>query len=158
MMFAAESVPVGVAAVFVAVLVPFGGFVLISNGRWLLRIWKSRNWVETPCEVLSIREVGIEDFSIEISYAYRVGATTHQSNRFSFTDNVSMVNTPQFMKRYPTGCKAVCYVNPADSADAVFRRSVNIFPAVLLFVVGAITTAMGVFMVFLWASGRLGAN
>ncbi|MCE9565578.1 MAG: DUF3592 domain-containing protein [Planctomycetes bacterium] len=157
MMLAAESVTPAVAAVAVP-LVLFGGWLLVSFGRQLLRIWSSRNWVETPRELLSFREVGVEDFSIEISYAYRVGAATHQSNCFSFTDILSMDNTPQLVKRYPSGCKAVCYVNPADSADAVFMRSVNIFPAALLFVVGALSTACGVYLVFLWASGKFGAN
>ena len=63
MVFASESVPVAAGA---ALLLLFGGFVMVGFGRRLLRIWRGRNWYSTPCEVLSIQAVGVEDFTVEM--------------------------------------------------------------------------------------------
>ena len=144
MTFLAESVPPALAAAILAFLLLFGGWLLVAFARRLLRIWKSRNWVETPCEVLSIRAVGSEEDSVEISFVYQVDATAYQSTRFSFADELSVANALQFVERHPPGSKAVCYVNPSVPADAVFVRSANITPLALLFVAGSLTTSCGV--------------
>lgn len=153
----ADESPVAVAAGG-ALLLLFGGGLMVAFARRLLRVWASRKWIATPCEVLSIRAVGVEDYSIEIAYAYRVGETTYQSARFSFADNLSVANAHDFVARHPPGSTAVCYVNPNDPADAVFVRSVNVTGAALLFVTGAVTATCGAFLMYLWATGKFGAN
>lgn len=152
---ASESWP---AAACAALLLLVGGYLLASSARRLLRVWGSRNWAGTPCEVRSIRAVGVEDFSVEISYAYVVGGTTYQSDRFSFADNLSVTDAHGIVGRHPPGSEAVCYVNPADPADAVFVRSANVIPAAILLATGAAAAAGGAYLGWLWATGKIGPS
>ncbi len=146
------------AAAGAALLLLFGGYVLASSARWLRRIRGARHWVQTPCEVRSIRAVGVEDFSVEISFAYVVGATAYRSDRFSLAAGLSVTDAHGFVERHPPGSEAVCYVNPADPADAVFVRSVNLVPAALLFAAGGVAAAGGGYLAWLSATGRAGAG
>lgn len=141
------------AAAGAAVLLPFGGYLLATSARWLRRIRGSRTWVETPCEVESIRAVGVEDYEVEITFAYAVGAATYRSDRYSFAAGVAVTDAHQVAARHPAGSRAVCYVNPADPADAVFVRSANVLPTLLLLAAGGIATGCGVFLAWHWATG-----
>jgi hypothetical protein len=132
----------------------FGGYVAATSARRLRRVWASRRWVETPCEVESIRAVGVEDYGVEIAFAYAVGGTAYRSDRFSLVDHLVVNDAHGYVARHPPGSRAVCYVNPADPADAVFVRSVNVGLGAVMVALGVLVAGAGAYVAWLGATGR----
>ena len=114
-------------------LMALGGFLYYSlNMVPEERAKSARAWSEVPCVVVScqfkeVRQRHGTTCSPDILYAYRVKDREFKSNRYRFTDessespNEAMV----ILRRYPVGHTTTCYVNPADSTDAVLLRDTH---------------------------------
>jgi hypothetical protein len=119
---------------------------------------RSRDWVQTPCKILSSELNGNGDSSrIAVSFAYSVGNKEYTSERYCFLAMSS--NTAGGWKRrviaeYPAGKVTSCFVNPGDPADAVIERGWvpdmwwGLFPIPFVLVgFGALLVAMGIIKV-----------
>lgn len=144
----------GMAVTFGGLGLVFGGYVTAASARRLRRVWASRAWVETPCEVESIRAVGVEDYAVEVAFAYVVGGTTYRSDRFCLADHLVVNDAQGYVTRHPPGSRAACYVNPADPAEAVFVRSVNVVPGALFVALGVLVAACGGYLAWLGVTGQ----
>lgn len=144
----------GMAVTFGGLGLMFGGYLAAASARRLRRVWASRTWVETPCEVESIRAVGVEDYTVKVAFAYTVGGTAYRSDRFCLADHLVVNDAHGYVTRHPPGSRAVCYVNPADPADAVFVRAVNVVPAVLFVALGVLVAACGGYLAWLGVTGQ----
>ncbi|HOP98860.1 MAG TPA: DUF3592 domain-containing protein, partial [Verrucomicrobiota bacterium] len=119
---------------------------------------KTWSWEETECRILNsgVREPDqSNDFEFHVEYTYTVQGRTFTSTRYELkptrsSDYGEMLRLEQ---RYPTGTRAVCYVNPADPGQAVLHRGsfwillIPLFP--LLFVA---IGAGGIY--FIWRGKR----
>lgn len=99
---------------------------------------QSRDWVETPCEIVSSqlaihnaqdghhRSKGrpVPTYSIEVRYRYRYEGQEFISDRYDFSElsDAYLESKKQVIDSLPPGTETVCYVNPDDPADAVLRR------------------------------------
>lgn len=103
-------------------LVPF--FVLPA-----CKVIAARNWTATPCTIVSSSiqthygRKG-DTYSISMVYNYTVSGRRYTGRRYQFLGGSSggYNSKAAVVARFPPGSKAVCYVNPADPADAVFER------------------------------------
>ena len=87
---------------------------------------RSRDWVQTPCRILS-SELKHNDGSSQLAvvFAYSVANQEHHSERYCFSQMSS--NTADGWKRrvivdHPAGKQTICFVNPNDPTDAVIER------------------------------------
>ncbi len=87
---------------------------------------RSRDWVQTPCRILS-SELKQNDGSSQLAvvFAYSVANQEHHSERYCFSQMSS--NTADGWKRrviadHPAGKQTTCFVNPGDPTDAVIER------------------------------------
>ena len=87
---------------------------------------RSRDWVQTPCRILS-SELKQNDGSSQLAvvFAYSVTNREHHSERYCFSQMSS--NTADGWKRrvladHPAGKQTTCFVNPSDPTDAVIER------------------------------------
>jgi hypothetical protein len=87
----------------------------------------ARSWTPTPCVVLSSRVVKSKVFHLYVLYSYEFNGQQYKSSYSQFGETASPDGRGKraFAARYPSGHKAVCYVNPKDPADAVLDRSMN---------------------------------
>jgi hypothetical protein len=87
----------------------------------------ARSWTPTPCVVLSSRVVKSKVFHLYVFYAYEFNGHQYKSSCAQFGEIASPDGEGKraFVARYPSGHKAVCYVNPKDPAEAVLDRSMN---------------------------------
>lgn len=141
-------------------------FLLIGLGTMyallvkpLMYVQAARNWVETPCQIVS-SELKVhrgEDttYSVEIVYTYKVNGKQYESSRYDFIGGSSSARAANqaIVNQYPAGAAAVCFVDPNDPAEAVINREFSwmflalaIIPLVFTLVGGGgILTACGVF-------------
>ena len=89
----------------------------------------ARNWTATPCVVVSSSVQSHygrkgNTYSVNMVYNYAVEGRQFTGRRYQFLGGSSGGRTGKaaIVAQYPPGTKAVCYVNPADPADAVFER------------------------------------
>jgi hypothetical protein len=63
-------------------------------------------------------------YRVDIVYTYRVGKQQYRSSRYDFMGGSSSGygSKQAAVDRYPRGKRTVCYVNPANPADAVLDR------------------------------------
>lgn len=107
-----------------------GGFTWLGFVRPAMKIVAARQWVETPCRIVSSSvsshegSKGGTTFRVEISYMFHVDGHEYQSSRYGFSDMTSSGRERKaaIVNRYPPGSAAVCYVNPRDPNDAVLER------------------------------------
>lgn len=97
--------------------------------RPLFRGMAARQWVETPCRIVSstVKEISGSDsitYRPEIVFSYEVAGRRYQSSRYQLIEFSSSGRKAkaEVVARYPRGKTAVCYVNPKDPADAVLDR------------------------------------
>lgn len=146
----------GCATLFFSVFLLFGlGFLYLMLLRPLLQIRAARDWVQTPCEIVSSK-VGVHrgdstTYSIDITYKYQVRGREYQSDRYYFRTGSSSGRSGKqaVVNRYPVGKKTVCYVDPDDPTEAVIQRE---FTADLLF------GLFSLIFVVIGAGGILGVN
>jgi hypothetical protein len=134
-----------------------GVFLLIFLGvfAWLSGIpiancWRARDWLAVPCRIVDSRvtaeeihgEHPVTLYRADVLFAYRLGETEYRSNDHAFTD----LATPYYaagkraiVREFPAGAASMCYVNPADPAQAVL--SIAVGPTVLF---GAVFLALAV--------------
>ena len=112
-------------------------------------------WVETPCEILASTIDGSQidqhfetKYEFQVSYRYEWQGGTRLSDQAKSKPVYAGIRKKlePWEARYPTGARAVCYVDPADPARAVLERDTKAsiyslwFPA--LFVVGGLGIAI----------------
>ena len=127
-----------VGALFFSVFLLAGaGFFYGLFLRPAAQLIDARQWLKTPCVVLSSRVLSHSDgdgttHSIDILYRYQVAGTTHRSNRYDFTPASSSGRRRKqtVVDRYPQGTRTFCYVDPDDPTEAVLSRS---FPLSMLY-------------------------
>jgi hypothetical protein len=97
--------------------------------RPMLGVLAARHWSPTPCAILSseVRQHPGSDgttYSVNILYAYEAGGREFRSDRARFLGGSSSGRRAkeEFVRRYPAGAQATCYVNPRDPAEAVLER------------------------------------
>ena len=89
-------------------------------------MFRSGNWVETPCQVVSSDVKGNGDsLRLDLVFSYTFDNRPYQSSRYCFMEMTS--NTSSAWKRdvvasHPPGLQTVCFVNPQDPSDAVMDR------------------------------------
>lgn len=109
----------------------FGGMGLLFTvvfGRMILAEVATRQWAETPCRVLSC-EIVIEPqrddpFRIEARYTYDFAGRTYESDRYALQEKWSdRYEALALQRRRVTSPEPpVCWVNPAEPAEAVLHR------------------------------------
>jgi len=100
--------------------------------------WAARNWDEVPCEILfsrfdeesRIRDARTQVFSkVVVQYRYSYDGKEFVGDRYDFSVGES---TGNYGERYmaaqqlKAGNTDVCYVNPENPSEAVFRRSTGL--------------------------------
>jgi hypothetical protein len=97
--------------------------------RPILGVLAARHWTPTPCTILSSevrrhRSGDSTTYSVAILYAYQVDGREYRSDRAKFLGGSSSGRRAkeEFVRRFPPGTQATCYVNPRDPAEAVLER------------------------------------
>jgi len=130
--FGLVFVLLGLSAVYLFVIEPSIGII------------GSRDWVETPCKIISA-EVGDhgDTYSIDITYEYTFNGTVYRSTRYDFTGGSSSGYDDKYevIDRYRRMDNPVCYVNPKNPSEAVIFRKLDktaliLAPMVLIMFVG----------------------
>ncbi len=108
--------------------------------RPAVRVMAARNWTQTRCRIVR-SAVGVHfgdkgtTYSVDIEYSYRVGRRMFTSTNYDFMGGSSSGRSwkETVVDRYPAGKPALCYVNPANPADAVLNRGLpDSFPVGLV--------------------------
>ena len=114
------------SAVGAALLGVFGAAPFILPGYEILR---ERRWNATPCLILSSSVLQYDGrngplYRIDINYMYVVAGRKHAGIRYRALgdSSISYGAKREIVRRYPPGAETVCYVNPADPAEAVIER------------------------------------
>ena len=104
----------------------------------IYRTVQSRSWPAAACDVLSSRVVRNDDTARpDIQYRYYVDDRPYTSSRYNFVPGSDNIHDYQaVVDRYPPGLRFECYVNPADSTQAVISRELTFgyFFGVIFFV------------------------
>jgi hypothetical protein len=100
----------------------------------LVGVISAQSWVEAPCTIVSSEVERKHDgdgptFRIAIQYDYEFGGRTLHGDRYnlmlkSFTSS-GRRGKQAVVDAYPAGLKTVCYVDPADSSQAVLYRGLT---------------------------------
>jgi hypothetical protein len=104
------------------------GIVWICAGIYQVRERAAaRNWVPTPCTVLTSRFVDTQSRKtsfLEFSFSYHFGGQEFVSKRYSVIEG-SYEWGVAAARAHPLGQNATCFVNPADPSTAVIDREEN---------------------------------
>lgn len=107
-------------------------------GKPISAVWAAKGWEETPCAILHsrfdedsrIRDARTLVFSkVVVQYRYSYDGRAYVGDRYDFSVGES---TGNYSNRYmaaqelKAGNTDVCYVNPANPSEAVFRRSTGL--------------------------------
>lgn len=117
-------------AVFLGVFVVVGSLTgFFMSAQPLYRIYVSRGWTPTACEVVSSRVVHSDDTARpDIVYRYTIGGRQYTANRYNFMPGTTSDKTvPAVVARLSPGTKFECYVDPADPTNAVIDRTPTIW-------------------------------
>ncbi len=88
-------------------------------------------WVETPCEIVASTIDGSRldqhfqtQFEFQVTYRYEWNGQSHLGDRAKSKSVIAGIRKKleAWEARYPTGGKAVCFVNPAQPAEAVLEH------------------------------------
>ena len=98
----------------------------------LIKIIGARAWKATDCRIISSalrthRGSKSTTYSIDISFAYVWESHEYVSNRYSFFTGSSSGTSGKeaVIRHFPPGSAAVCYVDPAEPAQAVLERGLT---------------------------------
>jgi len=139
-----------------ALIVFLSIFALVGLGmmwplcvRPIYKVIDARNWIETPCRVLhaEVRSHDSDDgttYSVDILYEYTADGKVWRSNRYDFLGSSSSGRSGKqaVVDQYRAMPRPVCFVNPANPAEAVLVRKptakllICLFPWVF-FLIGA---------------------
>ncbi|MBN2310521.1 MAG: DUF3592 domain-containing protein [Candidatus Hydrogenedentes bacterium] len=116
----------------------FSVFLLMGAGFFFfaflpagINVIRARTWDAVPCTIVSsdVESHSGEDttYSIAIAYTYTVNGREYRSDRYQFMGGSSSGYRGKraVVDRHPPGSKAICYVNPADPAEAVLNRGIT---------------------------------
>ena len=122
-----------------------GYFVTVKPA---LLFYDARSWPEVPCEILSSK-VGVHSdsdgstYSIDVEYRYTVDGREYRSDRYDIFGGSSSgrKGKEDVVAQYPSGSKAICFVNPKDPTEAMLDRKPSLFWLIglipgLFFIVG----------------------
>ena len=122
----------------VATVVPIFFFVIgaiafyFLTVRPLQKVVGARNWVATPCTVISSRVQSHRGnkgttYRVDILYRYELNGEERCSSRYQFMDISSSgyKGKAEIVRRYPPGAQRTCFVNPRDPEEAVLERSLT---------------------------------
>lgn len=126
----------------------------------LSRLFASRGWTETRCDVLSSRveEVSGSDgstYKVDIRYTWTAGGSTHLGSRYDFMGGSSSgtAGKQRIVDRYPPGARVTCWVDPNDPNEAVLYRGLS--PVYLIGLLPLLFLAVGLGgLVWTLRSGR----
>lgn len=135
-----------------------GAGVAMFCGMALWPWWgmlNARNWVETPCTVVSSEAKANDDtLKLTVVFKYSVDQKEYQSDTYCFsTMSSNTANTwkRRVVKDHPPGKQTTCFVDPNDPARAVIERGWvpdmwwGFFPIPFMLVgAGALLVALGV--------------
>ena len=100
--------------------------------RPLLEVLSARNWVVTPCTIVSSRVQSHRGddsttYRIDILYRYEFNGEEHQSNRYTFMGGSSSgyKRKAEIVRRYPAGMRSTCFVDPRQPQEAVLERGLT---------------------------------
>ncbi|HEY4576207.1 MAG TPA: DUF3592 domain-containing protein [Thermoanaerobaculia bacterium] len=100
--------------------------------RPLSRLFASRSWTETQCDVLSsqVAEVSGSDgstYKVDVRYSWTAGGSTHVGSRYDFMGGSSSgrEGKQRIVDRYPPGARVACWVDPNDPDEAVLSRGLS---------------------------------
>ena len=100
--------------------------------RPLLGVLAARDWVPTPCTVVSSRvqtHRGDDSttYRIDILYSYEFDGREHRSNRYHFMGGSSSgyKGKAEAVRQYPAGAKRTCYVDARNPNEAVLERGLT---------------------------------
>jgi hypothetical protein len=128
--------------------------------RPLSKLFASRSWTETQCDVLSSRveEVSGSDgstYRVDIRYTWTAGGSAHAGGRYDFMGGSSSGTAGKqgIVDRYPPGARVTCWVDPDDPNEAVLYRGLS--PVYLIGLLPLVFLAIGLGgMVWTLRSGR----
>src|SRR5687768_5983171 len=111
----------------------------------LRRVYHAREWLETPCVILSssVEEDRVDSavYRILITYRYEAAGRSYSSSRYDFSTGATcgFRGKKAVVDRLAPGVRTVCYVNPTDPSDSVVQRGITwdmlfcgLFAAILL--------------------------
>lgn len=124
----------GCLAGFFAIFLLFGLGFLAFFVIPAAKVVAARAWRETPCTILESRVAthsdsdGDDTYSVEVRYAYTYDGREHRSDRFRFMGGSSSgyAGKEAVVRRLSPGTRTVCYVDPANPADAVLDRGLSL--------------------------------
>ncbi|MBN2269096.1 MAG: DUF3592 domain-containing protein [Sedimentisphaerales bacterium] len=127
---ATRSVGVGIFAILGLV---GAGMLYTLTIRPIARTIDARNWIETPCKIISaqVRSHEGDDsttYSIDIFYEYNFDGQTYKSSRYGFIGGSSSgySGKAEVVNAYKKAKNPVCYVNPKDPSEAVLKRGLSL--------------------------------
>ncbi|MBK1834387.1 DUF3592 domain-containing protein [Roseibacillus ishigakijimensis] len=129
-----------------------GGIFTALLGSSYLRARSMDQWQETPCVILESevreRQIGPAvpvDYSLGILYGYDFAGEPYSSENYDLRGNAWVKESAKIralVQKFPAGSRQICWVNPAQPAQAVLKKETKApgyslwFP--VLFVVGGL--------------------
>jgi hypothetical protein len=131
-------------------------FLLVKPG---LQILRARSWTAIPCIVESSRFVssrGDEStgYRPEVLFRFEVDGKVHRSSCVTFFGGSSSGRRDKedFIRSYPVGGQAICYVDPEDPNQAVLVRGFS--PMVLFGLVPLVFAGVGLVIIMGMIRGK----
>jgi hypothetical protein len=119
--------------VFFALFFVMGAVVFyFLAARPLMGVLAARDWVPTPCVVISSRvnsHRGKDSttYRVEILYSYEFDGREHRSSRYHFMGGSSSgrKGKAEVVRQYPAGAERTCFVDPRHPTEAVLERGLT---------------------------------
>jgi hypothetical protein len=97
------------------------------------RCYEAKNWLETPCHIISSQvkshhgSKGGNTYSVDMNFSYEFNNHKYISNRYDFTlgSSSGYDSKAAVVNNYPPGKDTLCYVNPAAPNEAVISRDID---------------------------------
>jgi len=132
-----NKVGVGILAIFA---LAGAGMLYPLTIRPIAKTLDARNWIETPCKIISARVKTHEGddsdtYSIDIFYEYQFDGKLYKSSRYGFIGGSSSGRSgkAEVVNAYKKAENPACYVNPKDPSEAVLKRGLRLGLLLCLF-------------------------
>lgn len=125
----------GCLVVFGLVFATFGSFfVWVFMVRPFVLAQGARDWVATPCRILSSEVTTHHDsedgdtYGVAVSYEYEWNNALHRGDRYDFAriSDGDRGAKQQMVNSMPPGATLTCYVDPDDPAQSVIDREFHL--------------------------------